>query len=163
MCALEIERNLEFQYSTWRIQRIGWVCIGLTLCSGLMGLFGHHPLAITTEETADSRLSIEYSRYTRYESHADIRVKLTAQDNDSIQIIRLWFDDAYLDALTIVAVSPVPLWGESRNGQRAFVFQSEAQQFTATFRVQPQTSGIVRGTIRADNGDVLPITHFVWP
>lgn len=160
---LEIEKDLNFQYRTWRIQRIGWIVMALIICAGLAGLFGHHPFTKKTKETANKELSVEYTPYTRYESQDDLRVRFTSDPSHLTQIIRLWFDEAYLDSLNVVAVSPLPLRGESRKGQRAFVFQSDGRPFTATFSVQLHKFGVVQGSIATDTGEVLPITHFVWP
>jgi hypothetical protein len=159
---LEIEKDLDFQYRSWRFQRIGWIIMALIICAGLAGFFGHHPFTKKTEETANKILSVEYTPYTRYESQDNLRVRLTS-DTPNLNIIRLWFDEAYLDSLTVVAVSPLPIRGESRKGQRAFVFQSDGRPFTATFSVHLHKLGVVQGSIGIDTGEVLPITHFVWP
>ena len=44
----------------------------------------------------------------------------------------LWFDVEYLDSFTVVAVSPQPVRGKARGGERAFVFETDGAPFSAT-------------------------------
>ena len=60
---MDIEQDLSFQHREWRRERIGWVVIGLILLAGLLGLFGHHPFARATSQTAKGQLTVEYDRF----------------------------------------------------------------------------------------------------
>ena len=117
---LEIQQDLAFQFRHWRRERIGWIGIALTLLAGLFGLFGHHPLARVTGRTADGQLTIDYDRYARYESNAQLAVTIKP-DREGDGKTYLWFEAAYLDSIHIIAVSPLPLRGEAREGERAFI------------------------------------------
>lgn len=158
----QVEQDLRFQYREWRGERIGWVIIALLIGAALGGFFGHHPLARVTGQSSDGRLSVLYDRYARYEANAELIVTLEP-DADGAQIVRLWFDPHYLDSLKVLAVSPVPLRGEAREGGRAFVFQTDGGRFTATLSVQFDTIGLVHGSVWADEGKSLSVTHMVWP
>ena len=159
---IEIEQDLPFQYRQWRLERIGWAFIACCLTAAFLGAFGHHPLARASAQTADGRLTIQYDRFARADSNADLFVTFEPRTKGD-GVVRLWFDPEYLDAFNVVAVSPIPLRGEARQGGRAFVFQTDGSRFTATLSVQFQTVGIVHGSLKADEGDALVVTHFVWP
>lgn len=159
---LEIPQELTFQYRHWRRERIGWVLIAVVLAAGLLGIFGHHPLARATTQSKDGMFTIEYDRYARYESNAELAL-MVEPDKQGDGIIRLWFDVDYLDSLKVVGVSPLPLRGDAREGGRDFVFQSDGHPLTALLSIQFQRVGIVRGRVRINEGEILPITHFVWP
>jgi len=159
---LEIEQDIAFQYRHWRRERLGWMVMALILVAGLSGVFGHHPLAKATSRTADGQLSIDYDRYARFDSSAEIVVTVKPEGQRDGPT-RLWFDAAYLDSLRVIAVSPLPLPGEAREGERAFVFQTHGHPFTAVLAVQFQTVGIVHGHARVNEQEALLLTHLVWP
>jgi hypothetical protein len=158
----EVEQDLHFQYREWQAERIGWVIIALLIGAALGGFFGHHPLARVTDHASDGRLSIQYDRYARYETNVEFLVTLEP-DKDGSHIVRLWFDPLYLDSLKVVAVSPVPLRGEAREGGRAFVFQTDGSRFTATVSIQFESIGLVHGSVWADDGSPIMLSHMVWP
>jgi len=161
-CGLQLDQDIRFQYRHWRLERLGWVCIALVICAGLLGAFGHHPLARKIEQTPDKRLLVEYDRYARYDSSVEFRVTVEPDQHTAAEL-RLWFDQEYLDSVKVLGVSPLPIRGEAGDGRRAFVFQKDGSRFTAIFFLQFQRAGIVRGTLRANEEDTLSFHHVVWP
>lgn len=158
---LEVDQDLAFQHRLWRVERIGWLLIAVLIVAALMGLFGQQPLARVTDHTSDSRLSIQYDRYARYETNNEFLLTLEPQGRAGV--LRLWFDSEYLDALKIVAVSPVPLRGEAREGGRALVFQTDGRRFTARIAFQFEHAGFLDGRVWVDEGMPLSLSHLVWP
>jgi hypothetical protein len=77
--------------------------------------------------------------------------------------VTLWFDADYLDSINVVAVSPWPVRGEAREGERAFVFQTDGKPFSALFTIQFHALGIVHGRARVNETDAIELTHLVWP
>ena len=159
---LELDQDLAFQHRDWRRERLGWVIIGLILLAALCGLFGHHPLARATSQSANGHLTIEYDRTARYESSAEVTVTVTPAGTGDGETA-LWFDVDYLDSFTVVAVSPQPVRGKARGGERAFVFETDGAPFSATFTVQFHTLGLVHGRARVNDTDAIEWTHLVWP
>ncbi len=159
---IQIEQDLPFHYRQWRLERMGQVLIACCIVAALLGLFGHNPLSTATRQTVDGRLSIHYDRFARIESNSAFLVTFEpGKPGDGV--VRLWLDQEYLDAFKVTAVSPVPIRGEARDGSRAFVFQTDGSRFTAVLSVQFQAVGMVHGSVRADDGEPLAVTHFVWP
>jgi hypothetical protein len=161
-CGLQLDQDLSLQYLHWRLERLGWVCMALVICAGLLGAFGHHPFATTIQQTPDKTLLIEYDRYARYESNVEFRLTVESEQHTPTEL-RVWFDEAYLDTVKVVGVSPVPMRGEAGDGRRAFVFQRDGSRFTATFFLQFQRAGILRGTLGVDERKTLSFHHVVWP
>lgn len=159
---IDIEQDLPFQYRQWRLERMGQVLIACCIVAALLGLFGHNPLSTATRQTADGRFSIHYDRFARIESNSDFLVTFEPSKPGG-GVVRLWLDQEYLDAFKVTAVSPVPIRGEARDGGRAFVFQTDGSRFTAILSVQFQAVGMVHGSVRADDGEALTVTHFIWP
>ena len=159
---LEVDQDLHFQSREWRAERIGWLIIASLLLAAAFGVFGGHPLAKVTVQTSDGRLSIQYDRYTRYQTNVEFLVTLVP-DQDGSGLASLWFDPEYLDNLKVLAVSPMPVRGEAREGGRAFVFQTDGSRFTASLSVQFETMGWVRGSVWTDQGKPLALSHLVWP
>jgi hypothetical protein len=158
----EIQQDLPFQYRHWRRERIGWVALACIVAAGLLGIFGHHPLARTTNQTANRTMAIQYDRFARYESSAEIVVEVKPEKQGD-GIIRLWFDTGYLDSIKVLSISPLPLRGETRDGGRDLIVQTDGTPLTIRLCFEFQEIGLVRGRVRVNEGEVLPVTHFVWP
>jgi len=159
---LELEQDLDFQRRQWRLERIGWAVIGCIIVAGLAGLFGHSPFARAHVQTADQKLTIEYDRFARYESDAEIRVSVEL-DGGGEQVFRLWMVSEYLDSLKVLEIDPVPLRGEAQEGGHAFVFKARPDRTTVKFLVQFRSLGLVSGNINKDEGAHALVQHFVWP
>lgn len=159
---LEIQDDLQFQYRHWKRQRMGWWVIACLLAAGLLGLFGHHPFSRTTTQTENGRLLLTYDRFGRVASDAELALTVTPAKREE-GTFRVWFDSDYLGAVRVLSVSPLPLRGEAREGGRDFVIQTDGGRSTVLFAVQFHTFGIIRGWVRINDGDAVPITHVVWP
>lgn len=159
---IQIEQDLPFHYGQWRLERIGQTLIACCLVAALLGLFGHHPLASATQQTADGGSSIRYDRFARIESASAVRLTLQPRKSGN-GVVRVWLNQDYLDALQLTSISPLPLLAEAHDGGRAFVFQTDGSRFTATLSIQFQAVGTVHGTVRVDDGETLAVTQFVWP
>lgn len=159
---LEIQDALPFQHRHWRLQRVGWWVIACILAAGLLGLFGHHPLSRTTAQTQDGTLLVTYDRFGRATSDAEVILTVTPTEQEE-GTFRVWFDSDYLDAVRVISVSPLPLRGEARQRGRDFIIQTDGGPSTVLLSVQFHTFGIIRGRVRINGGDAVPITHVVWP
>ena len=63
-----IEEDLDFQRSSWKVQRVAWiVMLGISV-SALLGLFGEGPLSNAHVGSEQSGLQIDYERFVRQES-----------------------------------------------------------------------------------------------
>ena len=144
------------------MERFGQVLIACCLIAALLGLFGHHPLASVTQQTADGGLSIHYDRFARLEKTGDIGVTVEPlKDRDGV--VRVWLDQEYLDASKLTSISPVPLRAEAHDGGRTFVLQTDGSRFTVTLSIQFQAVGTVHGSVKVDDDEALAVTQFVWP
>ena len=159
---LEIQEDLPFQYRHWRRQRVGWWGIACVLAAALLGLFGHHPLSRTTTQTKNGMLVMTYDRFGRAASDAELILSVASSSQEA-GTFRVWFDSDYLDAARVVSISPLPLRGEARQGGHDFVIQTDGGPSTVLFSIQFQRFGIIRGRVRVNDGDAVPITHLVWP
>lgn len=116
---LEISQDLEHEKKAWRVQRIGWVVLGLVWLAGLAGLFGSGPLSGATATGPDLRL--EYERFVRYTAPQELTLHLgpgaTARPK-----VRLWVDSKYLESQQIESVVPEPESVEAGPDRMVFVF-----------------------------------------
>ena len=158
----EIDQDLNFQEREWRWERISWIVIASIMIAGLMGLFGHHPFARVRSQTPNGQVVIDYERFGRYDSSGQIFIK-SAPAHGQDNMVHVWLDAEYLDAINVVSVSPWPLRGEAREGQRAFVFRTDGTPFSATLSIQFRTMGLVRGRVGVSEQEPVSLTHMVWP
>ena len=103
-----------------------------------------------------------YDRFSRVTSDAEIILTVIPTKPEAGSF-RVWFDAGYLDAVRVVSISPLPLRGGARDGGRDFVIQTDGSPSTVLLSIQFHAFGIIRGQLRLNEGDVVPITHVVWP
>lgn len=159
---LQIQEDLAFQYRHWKRERAGWLVIACILAAGFLGLFGHHPLSRTTTQTENGGVVMTYDRFGRASTDAEVILTVTPKKQEE-GTLRIWFNADYLDAVRVVSVSPLPLRCEARQGGRDFVMQTDGGPSRVLLSIQFQTFGVIEGRIRINEGDAIPITHYVWP
>jgi hypothetical protein len=160
--SLEIDENLAFQEREWRWERIGWILIALVLTAGVTGVFGHHPVTRVTNQTSNRQIVIDYERFGRNDSASEIIIHVTSNPHAD-KTVYLWINADYLDSINVTTISPWPVRGEAREGERAFVFQTDGTAFSVILSIQFHTIGLLHGRVKVNEQEVLSLTHMVWP
>ena len=74
---LALDQDLDFQRRSWRLQRLGWSAMGVTVLAALLGLFGTGPLSSATVSSQDEALTLQYNRFWRVQSPMTLRLSVT--------------------------------------------------------------------------------------
>jgi hypothetical protein len=159
---LEVSQDLEHEKKFWRVQRIGWIVLGLVWLAGLAGLFGSGLVSKATASGPDLRL--EYERFVRYTAPQELTLHLgpaaTARPK-----VRLWVDRQYLESQQIESVVPEPESVEAGPDRMVFIF-SMAQPgapTSITVRLQTQRIGSAEGRVGVEGGGSLDFHQVVYP
>ena len=102
---LQINEDIEFQKKEWSWARLGWVLMLIIALAGLLGLFGQGPLSKSTARAGG--IEVEYERFERLLSPAQIEVKLTQQDFQNGEA-RVQVDRNMLNMYNLQDIVPEP-------------------------------------------------------
>jgi hypothetical protein len=87
---LQITEDLDFQHRIWKLQRIGWAVMVLLILAAVLGLFGRGILSRAVVTDAQGQLSVEYSRFARFQAPVElvVRIQHAADEAPSFWISR---------------------------------------------------------------------------
>jgi hypothetical protein len=153
----DLERQLRFHRTEWRVQHIGWVFVALFLVLALAGLFGGGPLSHARAEAATGR--IDYEHFVRNGAPAELVI--TSTGGKGVSSIEISAD--YLEAFRLERVTPEPTSVRRVGGQLVYEFASPSAGAVISFQVDPQQLWRHRAVLRIDNGPPLAIWQLTYP
>ena len=160
---LDIDEDMEYQRRAWRLQRIGWIAIGVLLFAALLGLFGQGPLSRSVAADPRNRITVEYDRIARYEAPFRLVIHHDAL-SDSPRTARLWIASDYARSLRIEEITPEADRTEVGADGLVYVFHVAGHQpATITVTGTMQDVGWVHGRVGTGPSDAVAFRHFVFP
>lgn len=156
----ESEESLAYQRKSWRVQRVGWVLMGIFLVLGMLGLFGDGPLTRARARSAGG-FEVRYSRVWRLQTEA--RVELTAVPDSAGQVI-VSLQESLLSRADIRSVSPKPRQIEAVPGGQRIVFDARGDgPVTLRVGITPTRIGRLRTRLATPNRASVSLTVLVLP
>jgi hypothetical protein len=161
---LEIAEDLKYQLRSWTVQRIGWVFMGLLSLAGLLGLLGSGLLSWAQVGKPEDRFWLEYERFERFQSPAQLRVHFKPGSGTAGQV-RIWIDRDYLEQIQLQQVTPQPERVEAEADHLVYVFHTATtdRSTAVTFYFQPQQIGSIAGSVGIQTQQVINFSQFVYP
>jgi hypothetical protein len=161
---LEVNEDLTFQQWEWRLQRIGWVVMGVIILAGLVGVFGQGPLSKVTAGEPGTPLRVEYERFMRYQAPTQLRIHLgirAAQDGK----VRLQVSREYMENMQIEHITPEPQSVEMGPDDVYYLFSvtNSERPTTVTFNLIPQTPGWRAARVSLDEGQPIRLSALIYP
>jgi hypothetical protein len=155
-----MESAIDFERRVWRVQRAGWVVLGMVAVAGLVGLFGSGPLARRESTSSQGGIRMRYDRFLHRQAPARVTVELTA---DSGGMARLWIDRSYLNDMTLERMTPEPesTWAGPDRSVFAFRAAPRGRGWVAV-ELEPQSFGPVQGSL-GTGPDSISFRQFVYP
>ncbi len=154
----EVEADLAFHRTEWRIQRVGWVLVALFLALAVGGLFGNGPLSRAHADGAAGR--IEYQRFVRYGLSTELVVTPAGNEHG---VNRVAISEAYLEAFRIEGVTPEPAAVRMAGKALVYEFASAAPGASISFNIHPQRLWRHSAQITIDGGAPLQISQLTYP
>lgn len=150
------------QRSHWRLERAVWCLLVLLVIAAFLGLLGPGPLSRVTAGDPEAGLRISHHRLLHMQSPHDVRIEARAEPGSE----EVWFaiSSSYLERMHLESITPAPFRVSSGDGETVFHIDAGGVGATAVafLRFDAAKPGFVRGFVRRD-GEVVPISHFVFP
>lgn len=153
----QLHEDLRLQHTAWRIQKVCWGAIVLTMIFIALGLFGEGPLS-TVRETSGS-ITLEYERFSRDEGKMETVVRLKDGANRAEVHIPL----NYLARFKIEKVFPETFESKISGNALVYFFEPEkSASLNIRFFLVPQRPGPVKGNWSV-NEATFELSQFIYP
>lgn len=106
------------QRREWRIERIGWLLMGLTVLAGLLGLFGGGPLAHRSRHAGG--LTLNYDGMVRTKAPSRIALEIASTGDETP--VRVWLRESYMATVQLQHIVPQPLLSFTDSGRLVMDF-----------------------------------------
>ena len=161
---LEVTEDPNFHRRFWTFQRAGWIALVLLVVAALTGLFGSGPLSTATAHTDGDELTVDYHRFSRYQSLSTIQVTLGpgAIEGSEAQV---WINSSYMNRVRIENIAPEPDSVEIGSERYIFTFMvaEEADPAPISFHVRPEEPGIQAAEVGIVDGPSTSMRLIVFP
>jgi hypothetical protein len=161
--SLQINHDLKHEELEWKIERVGWILMALTLLAAMAGLLGTGALS-RAKAGQDDLLSVEYSRFARYQAPDSLRVRVNPGVSRNGKV-RLWLDSEYIQNIELKHIDPEPERVEAgpERFTYTFNFSGDGQATTLIFHFEPNNFGRMSAAIGLGDGPPLAFTQFIYP
>lgn len=159
---LEVNEDLDFQRRWWRLQRVGWAIMAVTLLAAGAGLLGKGPASHRAYSSESGRIQVASERFIRRFSSVKVNVSVLSPPDRPILLVSI--PRPYLDAIEIIEVTPEPIQITAGLEHTTFEFQTESagEQTWLGFKLEAKQSGKLAGEWTVD-GESVAISHWVLP
>ncbi len=156
-----IAEDMDYQRRTWRIERIGWLVLGILVVLALVGGFGAGPLSSTTIRDPSGALEISCDRFERQGASSGIRVALAPAEAGPATLI---ISHSFFDAFAVESIQPLPVQQRGGTDGIELRFQrSDGGPLTVHLVVRARRAGLVRSAFAVDGKPPAEVTQFVFP
>jgi hypothetical protein len=155
---LQIKEDPVFQAREWKVQRAGWVLLGLITIAASLGLFGRGLLS--SASVADGGLRLRYERWERFQRPTMIQLAISAKPGRTTSV---FIERLYLDAIRIESIMPQPEKVDANSRGLIYHFSAEEDPITVTIHLEMEQFGVVSGQIGLVGGPTISLKQFVYP
>lgn len=163
---LEVGEDVKFQNRWWVFERIAWVFMALLLLAALLGLLGPGLLSRTRLSDRDSGLSLEFHRFERHQSPAQLKVTISPHAlPHPPQLLELQLQRHHLSKIELSRIDPEPEQVAVSSDHAVFSFRTSKSDrpIQITFHFKPSSFGKLTGTFSLPGQPSLPFAQFVYP
>jgi hypothetical protein len=161
---LQVEDNMIFQRTEWRVQRIGWVLWALAIVAALLGLVGPGPLSSQETSAEDGSVTLKFDRFVHY--HHPTQLELVMRPEvDGPENLRVEVAQTFLDRVEIHRIEPEPMGRQLSDDGVVFTFPvadgSESNKIV--FHMEYEKYGHCSGRIGLLGRQAVDFKQFVYP
>jgi hypothetical protein len=145
----------------WTFERSGWAAMAIVVAGATAGLFGNGSLS-SAEVNAGETLAARYARFGRAGSPLELSVEWTPQPGGEAA---LWIARAYLDQFAVEEVRPVPASTAFDRERIYYTFRAirADDRIHVAFRLRPEHSGRMVGTLGVEAGAAVELNQLIFP
>lgn len=160
-----IGEDLDFQRSSWKVQRVAWiVMLGISV-SALLGLFGEGPLSNAHVGSEQSGLQIDYERFVRQESPGTMEVRLGTAALRPDSTAEIWIERKWLAEMEIQRITPEPEGSLLERDRIVYKFRLDPSSGPAriTWYLETHALGRSTGRVGVPGGPEYSFFQFAYP
>ncbi len=160
---LDVGEDLPYQERAWRVQRIGWLLLILTLVAAMLGAFGDGPLARATVASDDGSLSARVQRLDRHGSPSSIGLRIRPEPGaDTVEV---WIDRGFVEKQVFETIHPEPATVTASRDRLTYEFKVEPDtpEVRISFETVPDGLGMSTGELGVVDGASVRFRQFVFP
>ena len=160
---IQIEEDQSFTQKEWRVQRIGWVIMGLILVAAVVGAFGRGPISRTTAGDPQS-FAVDYPRIMRHAADDDLTVHIGAGTVADSQI-QLAVSREFVEKNEIRMIVPQPESEAAAGDFYVYDFKraDTSSPMEIVLLVKPSGYGSTTTRLQLIGGTALTINQFIMP
>ena len=161
---LEINEDIAHERLEWRIERIGWVIMGVILLAALAGVVGPGPLSKSTRSDHNSKLQLEYERFARFQAPTVLRIQLASGVAQAGKV-RLWISRDYIENAEVKHIDPEPESVEVSEDRMTYTFitRNASRPTALTYHLEPNMYGQTALNIGVEELTQLSVPQFIYP
>jgi len=162
---LEIEQDMDFQESTWRIQRIGWILMIAVVIAAIAGVCGGGPASSAEVGDPGSGMTVSYDRFTRMNARETLDLEISPAAIRPDSTVSVWLDREWMESVEVNAITPEPESTEIAADRIIYEFKTRAADspLRVRFDLKTRTLGSVRGRGGIEGGPTHSFTQFAYP
>jgi hypothetical protein len=162
--SLEVYEDLPFQERSWKIQRFGWILMGLAVMGAFLGLFGPGPLSSASQGRQGGPLRLEYNRFERFQSPATLHIHLEP-GVEKERAVRVWISLDYLKGMQMRRITPEPDKVEGGPDRLTYLFRVEKSgpPKEITFHLETEQFGLLSGRVGLNTEEELTFRQWIYP
>lgn len=163
MSDLDLQEDLRVQRWLWKLERGGWLAMGLIVGAAFAGVFGGGPIAKATEADQGGALHVEFDRFVRAKAPASLHVTLQPQPGS--EMVSLSIDRSFFDRVDIEAIVPEPEDMVAGSDRITYQFRRDpgAERIEIRIILKPENAGSLKATLSAESGERVELSQLVYP
>lgn len=155
------EEDMRFQRRDWMFERVGWGILYLIALLALAGLFSVGPLSVTVAGSPSANLKVEYQRFHRNGSLADMVLRINSTDDSTVH---LHLNTEFMEAFMIEGMWPQPILSAGDADGVEFIYESSrSRHFSIYVSLRPSRLGSVTAQARLRGQEAVSFHLFVYP
>ena len=158
----EIDEDIRHSEKEWRLERAGWIVMGLVTIAALSGILGRGPLSRQSATDPSGRFTIRYDGFERAHANSALRIEIAA-GAVAPGPFRVWIDRSYLDALRIVSMDPEPERFEVSSDRVIYTYNAAGTPVSLEIDCEFEECGNHRGRAGIAGGPEVTWEQFAYP
>jgi hypothetical protein len=161
--SLQIQEDLGFQATMWRVQRVGWAVLGLLVVAAVLGAFGRGVLSGAVTGDPDG-VRVEYERFPHRGSPTSVRVRVAGAAVAGDEA-RVWLSRGWLESMRVEQISPSPSAEGIVPGRIVLTIpvRPGTDEVAVSLRLRPDDAGPAHGEAGVVGGPSVRFSQFVYP
>jgi len=163
--SIEVAEDMEFQRTSWRVQRAGWIVMLAAVVAAILGLFGQGPLAAGHAGGATAGFSVDFERFARLTAPQSLDIEIWPKARTTDSTASIWLDRDWLDAHEVSSILPEPESMSLQPDRVLYAFSAPASgvPLRIRFRLEAREFGRIEGRAGVPGGPSYSFKQLVYP